>query len=89
MGLWCSWLNIPSLQDGDEKCNAGSNPASPTKRDPCSPIGRGIRLKPCTVWVRIPSGVQLRMWGNGRPTRFRIWCLKGRASSSLAIRTKR
>lgn len=31
MGLWCSWLNIPSLQDGDEKYNAGSNPASPTK----------------------------------------------------------
>jgi hypothetical protein len=31
MGLWCSWLNIPLLQSGDEKYNVGSNPTSPTK----------------------------------------------------------
>lgn len=30
MGPWCSRLNIPLLQSGDEKYNAGSNPADPT-----------------------------------------------------------
>lgn len=42
MGLWCSWLNIPSLQDGDEKYNAGSNPASPTKK---RPVKKGNKLR--------------------------------------------
>ena len=31
MGPWCSRLNIPLLQSGDEKYNVGSNPTGPTK----------------------------------------------------------
>lgn len=31
MLLWCNWLNIPSLQDGDEKYNPGSSPGRSTK----------------------------------------------------------
>lgn len=31
MGPWCSWLNIPSLQDGDAEYNVGSNPTGITK----------------------------------------------------------
>lgn len=28
---WCNWLNIPSLQDGDEKYNPGSSPGWSTQ----------------------------------------------------------
>ncbi len=30
MGPWCSWLNMPSLQDGAAEYNVGSNPTGPT-----------------------------------------------------------
>ena len=43
-----------------------SEGSTPSIRTICarSPIGRGIRFKPCTVWIRIPPGVQ--KIGNGK-----------------------
>ena len=45
-----------------------SEGSTPSIRTICarSPIGRGIRFKPCTVWIRIPPGV-LKI-GNGKDT---------------------
>lgn len=43
MGPWCSWLNIPSLQDGDAEYNVGSNPTGPTKNRYIAQMVRACR----------------------------------------------
>ena len=56
MGPWCSRLNIPLLQSGDEKYNVGSNPTGPTNNGIYQPnlISWRTVVGKLKTWVRVP-----------------------------------
>ena len=54
---------------------------------PSSPIGRGSKLKPCLVKVRILRGVPCLSDGIGRHNRLKICCPQGRVGSSPTLGT--
>lgn len=54
MDDWSSWSMTTVLKTVVQKCTVGSNPTSSAMLCPPIPIGRGVRLRTGSVWVRIP-----------------------------------